>query len=211
VKSKLVTIGIAGGTGSGKTVLARAIASRLDPQDVAIIQHDSYYRDRSDLSPSERKKINYDHPDALETNLLIQHIKDLIAGNAVTIPNYDFSTHCRSDKWIQVNPGRAIILEGLLILANAELRELLDLKIFIDVSSDIRFIRRLQRDTIERNRTSGSLIKQYLSTVRPMHVKYVEPSKQYADIFISDAQNNMTIEAIVSLIKERAREVEYRN
>lgn len=208
MKAKPFIVGIAGGTGSGKTVLARAIANCLAPQDVAIIQYDSYYKDRSHLPSSEREKINYDHPDALETNLLIHHLKELIAGNTVHVPNYDFSTHCRSDKQIRVEPSKAVILEGVLILADAKLRELIDIKIFIDVSDDIRFIRRLQRDVMERSRTIDSVVGQYIETARPMHTKYVEPSKQYADIIISDAQNNMAIEAIVSLIKEK---VEYRN
>ena len=211
MKAKPFIVGIAGGTGAGKTILARAIADHINSKNVVIIQYDSYYKDRSHLPASEREKLNYDHPDALDTELLIQHLKELIAGNPAEIPVYDFATHCRSAERIQVNPVKIIILEGILLLANAKLRKLMDVKIFVDADPDIRFIRRLQRDVTERSRTIDSVVGQYIETAKPMHVKYVEPSKQYADIIISDAQNNMTIETIVSLIKEKAREVELRN
>lgn len=211
MKAKPITIGIAGGTGAGKTILAHAIADRINSKNVVIIQYDSYYKDRSHLPASEREKLNYDHPDALDTELLIQHLKELIAGNPAEIPVYDFATHCRSAERIQVNPVKVIILEGILLLANAKLCKLMDVKIFVDADPDIRFIRRLQRDVMERSRTIDLVVGQYIETAKPMHVKYVEPGKQYADIIISDAQNNMAIEAIVSLIKGKAREVEYRN
>lgn len=201
MKAKPIIVGIAGGTGAGKTVLARAVANWLDSQDVIIIQQDSYYRDRSDLSPSEREKLNYDHPDALETDLLIQHLKELIAGNTIEIPVYDFTTHCRSNQQVQINPVKVIILEGTLLLANVKLRKLIDVKIFVDTDDDIRFIKRLRRDINERRRNMESVIEQYLETVRPMHIEFVEPSRKYADIIIPEGHNPIATEMVVSMIK----------
>lgn len=203
MKTKPIIVGIAGGTGAGKTALARAIIDRINSQDVVIIQHDSYYKDRSHLPPPEREKLNYDHPNALDTDLLIQHLKELIKGNKIEIPVYDFTTHCRSDKLIQVKPAKVIILEGILLLANSKLRELMDVKIFVNADNDIRFIRRLQRDVKERNRSVDSVIKQYIKTTRPMHMEFVEPSKKYADTIVSDALNRTTIEAIVCMLKDK--------
>jgi uridine kinase len=208
MKAKPFIVGIAGGTGAGKTLLARAIASCIDSKDVILIQHDSYYKDRSGLSLSKREKLNYDHPDALDSELLIQHLKELIAGKPVEIPVYDFATHCRDVKGLLVTPAKVIILEGILLLSNANLCKLMDVKIFVDGNPDIRFIRRLQRDTMERGRTTDSVIGQYIETARPMHDKYVEPSKQYADIIIPNPKNNMAIDAIVNLIKRKAIDVE---
>lgn len=203
MKTKPIIVGIAGGTGAGKTIFARAIVDRLNSQDVVTIQYDSYYKDRSHLLPPEREKLNYDHPNALDTDLLIQHLKELIKGNKIEIPVYDFTTHCRSDKLIQVKPAKVIILEGILLLANSKLRKLMDLKIFVNADNDIRFIRRLQRDVKERNRSVDSVIKQYIKTTRPMHMEFVEPSKKYADTIVSDALNRTTIEAIVCMLKDK--------
>lgn len=205
MKAKPIIVGIAGGTGAGKTMLARAIVDRMNSQNVVTIQHDSYYKDRSHLPPSEREKLNYDHPHALETALLIQHLKELMAGNTVEIPVYDFATHCRSDKRIEVNPVKVIILEGILLLTNAKLRELMDVIILVDADDDIRFIRRLQRDVQERNRKLDSVIKQYVETVKPMHIEFVEPSKKHADTIVSDALNHTAIETIVCMIKNKAK------
>jgi uridine kinase len=208
MEAKPFIVGIAGGTGAGKTLLARAIGSCIDSKDVILIQHDSYYKDRSGLSLSKREKLNYDHPDALDSELLIQHLKELIAGKPAEIPVYDFATHCRGVKGLLVTPAKVIILEGILLLSNANLCKLMDVKIFVDGNPDIRFIRRLQRDTMERGRTTDSVIGQYIETARPMHDKYVEPSKQYADIIIPNPKNNMAIDAIVNLIKRKAIDVE---
>jgi len=201
MKAKPITIGIAGGTGSGKTVLVHAIVEHMNSQDVVTIQYDSYYKDRSHLHPSEREKLNYDHPNALDTDLLIQHLNELIAGNTIEMPVYDFATHRRSDEQVQINPAKVIILDGILLLANAKLRKLLDFKIFVDADDDIRFIRRLQRDMKGRQRTIESVINQYMKTVRPMHIEFVEPSKKYADIIVPNVENNTAVEAIVRMVK----------
>lgn len=196
-------IGIAGGTGSGKTVLAHTLAGLIDSKNVAIIQYDSYYKDRNHLPVPERAKVNYDHPDALDTELLIQHLRELIAGNPAEIPVYNFATHCRNAKRIIVHPVKVIILEGILLLAKAELREFLDIKVFVDVDPDMRFIHRLERDMMGRSRTIDSVIKQYIETSKPMHTKYVEPTKQYADIIISDVKNSTEINILINAIKAK--------
>lgn len=200
MNSKSVIIGIAGGTGAGKTVLMQSIVEHLNSHDVVSIQYDSYYKDKKHLPPSERKIFNYDHPSALNTELLIQHLNELIVGNAVEIPVYDFATHCRSDNSLTIKPAKVIILDGILLLANAKLRKLIDIKIFMEVDNDIRFIRRLQRDLKERNRKVESVIKQYVETVKPMHMRFVEPSKKYADIIIPQGCNPVVVDMIVSLI-----------
>jgi len=199
-KNKPLIIGIGGGTGSGKTTILDAIAKNLDSRNVITIQHDSYYRDRSHLPLRETEKINYDHPDALETDLLVQHLKDLIAGNKIEIPLYDFTTHTRQEKGNIVSPAKVIIIEGHLVFADRALRELLDLKIYIDTDDDIRFIRRLQRDIKDRDRSMESVIQQYIKTVRPMHKEFVEPSKEYADIIISGVQNTIVTDMLISMI-----------
>ena len=203
MKEKPIIVGIAGGAGAGKTILARAIVAFMNSRDVVIIQHDCYYKDRSRLPPSEREKLNYDHPDALDTNLLVRDVKQLMAGNEVEIPLYNFASHCRTDEHILVAPAKTIVLEGILLLVNAELRELMDVKVFVDADNDVRFIRRLQRDIKERSRNVDSVIKQYIETVRPMHIKFVEPSKKYADIIVPDALNQTAIEAIVRMVRDR--------
>jgi len=200
VRTKPFIIGIAGGTGSGKTTVVNAITQNVDSQSVVTIQHDSYYRDRSHLPPLEREKINYDHPDALETDLLIRHLKGLVLGQRVEIPLYDFATHTRKEKGHIMAPAKVIIIEGLLIFADSELRELLDLKIFIDTDDDIRLIHRLQRDTKDRDRSMESVIQQYMETVRPMHNQFVEPSKKYADKIVPGEQNAKAIDMLTSII-----------
>lgn len=201
-----VIVGVAGGTGSGKSTVVRQIYEKLGPDDVVILQHDSYYLDRGHLSMEERGKINYDHPDALETTLLINHLKQLLAGESVDIPNYDFSLHVRQKEYRRVDPCKIIIVEGILILANEELRKLFDIKIFVDTDADIRFIRRMERDILDRARTRESVVKQYMESVRPMHIAYVEPSKMYADLIIPEGGYNlvavdMIITKIQSIIK----------
>lgn len=186
-----LVIGIAGGSGSGKTTVAQAILQRVGPDQIAFLQHDSYYKDLSGLPPAQRAEVNFDHPHSLETNLLIHDISALRDGKPVEVPIYDFATHSRTSRTFTVAPRRVILVEGILIFAEAALREIFDVKIFVDTDSDIRFIRRLQRDISERGRTTDSVIRQYQATVRPMHLEFVEPSKRYADIIIPEGGYNM--------------------
>jgi uridine kinase len=200
---KPIIIGLAGGTGSGKTIVARAILERVGPDRVAYIQHDSYYKDLSHLPPVDRPKVNFDCPDALETELLVKHLKELLGGNAVEVPVYDFKNHIRTNKTRHVEPKPVIIVEGILIFTDKRLREMMDVKIYVEADADIRFIRRLARDITERGRTVHSVINQYLTTVRPMHLKFVEPSKRHADLIIPKGGfNEVAIEIIVAKVKE---------
>ena len=185
-----LTIGIAGGSGSGKTTVAQEILQRVGPDKIAYIQHDSYYKDLSGLPPTQRAEVNFDHPNSLETELLIEHIVSLRDGKPVEVPIYDFATHSRTSQTYTAQSRRVIIVEGILIFAEPELRKLFDVKIFVDTDADIRFIRRLYRDITERGRTTESVIKQYQSTVRPMHLEFVEPSKRYADVIIPEGGFN---------------------
>ena len=199
---KPVIIGVAGGTGSGKTTVVQEIMLGLGTDDVEVIQHDFYYRDRSHLSPEEREGINYDHPDALETEFLVRHLQELREGRPVEIPVYDFTTHTRKGIAETVYPKRVIIVEGILILVDAALRELMDIKVFVDTDADTRFIRRLQRDIAERGRTMESVIQQYSSTVKPMHLEFVEPSKRYADIIVPEGgYNQVAVDMLITKIR----------
>ncbi|MGE5776825.1 MAG: uridine kinase [Chloroflexota bacterium] len=186
-----LVIGIAGGSGSGKTTVAQEILQRVGPDRIAFLQHDSYYKDLSGLPPAQRVEVNFDHPNSLETELLIQHIASLRDGKSVEVPIYDFSIHTRTAKTFTVQPRRVILVEGILIFVEAALRGMFDVKIFVDTDSDMRFIRRLERDIAERGRTTESVIKQYQLTVRPMHLEFVEPSKRYADIIIPEGGHNV--------------------
>jgi uridine kinase len=197
-------IGIAGGTGSGKTLVAEMVIKDLGGQSVTIIQQDSYYKDLSHLSFEERSRRNFDHPDAVDISLLISQIMDLLQGRAIDRPIYDFSKHIRSKKTEPINPQSIVILEGILILYYPELREMMDIKIFVDTDPDIRFIRRLERDLESRGRSMKSVIEQYISTVRPMHLEFVEPSKRYADIIIPEGGYN---EVAVDLLKTKIRSI----
>jgi uridine kinase len=204
--SEPLVIGIAGGSGSGKTTVAQEILQRVGPDRIAFLQHDSYYKDLSGLPPAQRAEVNFDHPNSLETELLIQHIIALRDGKAVEIPIYDFSTHSRTGQTYTVHPRPVIVVEGILIFTEPALRDLFDVKIFVDTDSDIRFIRRLERDLKERGRTTESVIKQYQATVRPMHLEFVEPSKRYADIIIPEGGHNtaaldMVVARIEALLK----------
>ena len=183
-------IGIAGGSGSGKTTVAQAILERVGADKIAFLQHDSYYRDLGGLPPAQRAELNFDHPNSLETALLVEHILALRSGRPVEVPIYDFSTHSRTSKTFTVAPRRVIMVEGILLFADTALRDLFDLKIFVDTDPDLRFIRRLQRDITERGRSTESVIKQYQATVRPMHLDFVEPSKRYADVIIPEGGYN---------------------
>jgi uridine kinase len=201
-----LVIGIAGGSGSGKTTVAQEILQRVGPDRIAFLQHDSYYKDLSGLPPRQRAEVNFDHPNSLETDLLIEHIAALRDGSPVEVPIYDFATHSRTAQTFTVQPRRVILVEGILIFTEAALREMFDVKIFVDTDSDMRFIRRLERDIAERGRTTESVIKQYQSTVRPMHLEFVEPSKRYADVIIPEGGFNtaaldMVVARVDSLLK----------
>ena len=197
-----IIIGIAGGSGSGKTTVVRRLTASLGIAQVTVLEHDRYYRDRSELRLEERAALNYDHPDSLETDLLVQHVRALKAGETVQVPQYDFARHNRLDERETVSPRAAIIVEGILIFADAGLRTLMDVKVFVDADDDTRFIRRLQRDIAERGRTVASVIDQYLGTVKPMHLEFVEPSKRYADIIVPQGgHNDVAIEMLLTLAR----------
>jgi uridine kinase len=197
-----IVIAVAGGTASGKTTVANEILRRVGAEHIACIPHDAYYRDLSHLPPSERAKVNFDHPDSLETDLLIQHVKDLRAGRAVEIPVYDFTTHTRTQRTRRVEPARVILVEGILVFVEPHLRELFDVKLYVDSDADERFIRRLRRDIEKRGRTVESVCEQYLGTVRPMHLEFVEPSKRYADVIIPGGGfNEVAIEMVAARVR----------
>lgn len=182
-------VGIAGGTGSGKTTVAHKLAASM-PGRAVTIEHDAYYRDQAHLTFEERTRINYDHPASLESDLLAQHLRALRDGKAVDIPIYDFATHTRAAATRHIEPARVVIVEGILVFAEAVLREQMDIKIFVDTDSDIRLIRRIRRDLEQRGRTFQSVRDQYYSTVRPMHIEHVEPSKRWADLIVPEGGNN---------------------
>lgn len=197
-----LVIGIAGGSGSGKTTVAQEILKRVGADRIAYLQHDSYYKDLSTLPAVQRAEINFDHPDSLENELLIRHVSMLRNRQPVDVPIYDFSTDRRTERTFRVMPHRVILVEGILIFTDRELRELCDVKIFVDTDADIRFIRRLQRDISERGRTTESVINQYLHTVRPMHLEFVEPSKRYADVIIPEGGfNTAALDMVVARIE----------
>jgi uridine kinase len=185
-----LVLGIAGGSGSGKTTVAHKLAAAMPTHRCITIEHDAYYRDQSHLSADERAKINYDHPDSLESSLLATHLKALRAGETVQVPIYDFATHTRRVETRTVAPARVIIVEGILVFTEAQLREHMDIKIFVDTDSDIRLIRRIRRDLEQRGRTFQSVRDQYYATVRPMHIEHVEPSKRWADLIVPEGGDN---------------------
>jgi uridine kinase len=197
-------IGICGGTGSGKTTVATSILEKVSAKDVVFIQQDSYYRNLKDLPLDYRQLANFDHPDALDNDLLVHHIRKLKTGEAVELPIYDFKTHTRLHDTLRIEPQPIVIVEGILIFADPRLLEQLDIKVFVDTPDDIRFIRRLRRDIAERGRTVESVIEQYLATVRPMHMQFVESSKRYADVIIPEGGHNLvSIDLISGKIRER--------
>ena len=198
-------IGVAGGSGSGKTTVVRRIVDSLGLEHVTLLQHDRYYRDRNDLRLEERAALNYDHPNSLETDLLVRHVQQLRAGKPVDVPQYDFTRHARLSETETFQPRRALIVEGILVFTDAALRDLMDIKVFVDTDSDTRFIRRLQRDVAERGRTMESVIDQYLSTVRPMHLEFVEPSKRYADVIIPlGGHNTVAVDLLLTMLRSVA-------
>ncbi len=197
-----IVIGVAGGTGSGKTTVARQILDRVGAEHIAYIPHDAYYRDLSHLPLEERVRVNFDHPDSLETELLIEHLKALRSGRPVEIPIYDFTTHTRTTQTRHVEPASVVLVEGILVFAEPRLREMFDVKLYVDTDADVRFIRRLRRDIEERGRSVESVCEQYLATVRPMHLEFVEPSKRYADVIIPEGGfNEVAIEMVAARIR----------
>jgi len=201
-----LVIGIAGGSGSGKTTVAQVILQRVGPERISFLQHDAYYKDLSGLPPVQRAEVNFDHPNSLESELLIRHIEQLKRGRAVEVPIYDFAAHSRTERTFTVQPRGVILVEGILLFAEPALRELFDVKLFVDTDSDIRFIRRLQRDIAERGRTTDTVIHQYLTTVRPMHLEFVEPSKRYADVIIPEGGfNTAALDMVVARIETMLR------
>jgi len=189
-QSQITVVGIAGGTGSGKTTLSELILDNIGRDRMAYLPHDAYYRDRKDLPLEERAKLNYDHPDSLETELMVEHILQLKAGKPIEMPVYDFTTHSRKNATVHVEPRRLLLVEGILIFAEKTLRQLFDMKIYVDTDPDLRIIRRLTRDIEERGRTLQTVIDQYLQTVRPMHLEFVEATKRYADIIVPEGGLN---------------------
>ncbi len=196
-------IGICGGTGSGKTTLARKIIESVGRANVILVEQDSYYRNLADMPLDERRQANFDHPDSIDSEMLMNHLKRLRLGQPIEMPIYDFKSHTREDETEHIEPKPVVIVEGILIFAETRIAELLDVKVFVDTPDDIRFIRRLKRDIAERGRTTESVIEQYFATVRPMHFEFVEPSKRNADIIIPENGNpNIGIEFICSKIRE---------
>jgi uridine kinase len=205
---KSFVIGVAGGSGSGKTTVVRRIVDSLGPEQVTLLDHDRYYRDRNDLRLEERAALNYDHPDALETDLLVRHVRELKSGKPVDVPQYDFTRHARLPETETFQPRRALIVEGILVFTDAALRDLMDIKVFVDTDSDTRFIRRLQRDVAQRGRTMESVIDQYQSTVKPMHLEFVEPSKRYADVIIPlGGHNTVAVDLLLTMLRSVAKPV----
>jgi len=201
-------IGISGGTGSGKTTVANRILESVSADEVVFIQQDLYYRNLKDMPLDYRNAANFDHPDALDNDLLINHLKKLKSGEPVELPIYDFRTHARLPATTRIQSKPIVILEGILIFAEPRLREQLDIKVFVDTPDDIRFIRRLRRDIAERGRTLDSVIEQYIATVRPMHIQFIEPSKRYADVIIPEGGHNLvSIDLISGKIRERLASV----
>lgn len=198
-----ILIGITGGTGSGKSTIADEIYSSFSDECIAMIQQDMYYKDQSHLTMEERVKTNYDHPRAFDNDLMVEHLKALINGEAIEKPIYDFAEHNRSKETVTVESKRIIIVEGILVLEDERIRDLLDIKVYVDTDADIRILRRLVRDIEERGRTVDSVIEQYLSVVRPMHMQFIEPTKRNADIIVPEGgQNKVAIDILVSKIKD---------
>ena len=196
---KPIVFGVAGGTASGKTTVARSILDQVGAHRVAYLPHDAYYRDMSHLPLEQRAQQNYDHPDALESDLLARHIRELCAGRAIQLPVYSFADYVRKTETVTVEPAPVVLVDGILIFAEPELRDLMDIKIFVDVEADIRLIRRIERDTRERGRTLSSTIFQYLDTVWPMDLEFVQPSRRYADVILpGGGQNRVAIEMVVA-------------
>ncbi len=197
-------IGICGGTGSGKTTIARSIVEAVGAKNVVLVEQDSYYRNLSDMPLDERHQANFDHPDSLDSDMLVNHILRLKQGRSIEMPLYDFATHTRSDEFETIEPKPVVIVEGILIFAEPRVLDLLDVRVFVDTPDDIRLMRRLRRDITERGRTFERTLEQYERTIRPMHYEFVEPSKRHADIIIPEgAQTGVTVEVLCGLVREK--------
>lgn len=194
-------IGVAGGSGSGKTTIAEAIAGKVGPDRSVLIQQDAYYRDLSHLPASERARVNFDHPDSLETELFVEQLRELRSGHPVKRPVYDFAHHVRTGEFEIIEPRPVLIVEGILVLVEPDLRDLMDVRIFVDTDGDLRLARRLERDVAERGRSVKSVLDQYLKTVRPMHLQFVEPSKRYADVVIPEGYNTNAVGVVTRMIE----------
>jgi uridine kinase len=199
--SRPLIIGVVGGSGSGKTTVARAIQEAMDVS-AAFLDQDGYYKDLAHLTLEERKKINFDHPDSIDADLLVAHLEQLSRGEAIEKPTYDFAAHTRAPGRVRVEPNPIVLVDGILLFADHRLRALFDIKVYVDVADDVRFIRRLERDVVERGRTMPDVIRQYMATVRPMHLEFVEPSKRYADVILPEGgQNRVAIEMIIARVQ----------
>ena len=197
-----VVIGIAGGSGSGKTTVQRRVMERFGPRRIALLDHDAYYRDLAHLAPEQRARFNFDHPDALETDLLVEHLDALLAGGSVEKPTYSFETHSRLADTETVEPRPVLLIDGILVLAEPALRERMDVKLYVDAAPDVRLMRRLERDIHERGRSVESVLEQYRRTVRPMHLEFVEPSKRHADVIIPrGGRNQVAIDMVLSRVQ----------
>jgi uridine kinase len=207
MQAKPIVVGVAGGSGSGKSTVVAQLVEALGTEQVAVVAQDHYYRDRADLAPEARRRINYDHPDAIDEPLLVAHVRALASGQAIERPTYDFVRHLREPRTVQVDPRPCVVVEGILVLDSASLRGLMDLKLFVDTDPDVRFIRRLLRDLEERGRTLPEVVAQYLESVRPMHLQFVEPSKRYADLILPEGGlNPVAIDVILARLRQALRD-----
>ena len=206
--SKPFVIGVAGGSGSGKSTVTRQVLASIGPEMAAVVMQDDYYLDQTPMSPQERHKTNYDHPDAFDWPLMMQHVQALRRGEPIEMPVYDFALHNRSSKTITVKPAPVIVIEGLFALYDAELRKMMSLKIFVDTAPDVRFIRRLQRDISERGRSTETVISQYLETVRPMHKQFIEPTKRHAHVILPHGANGPAVDIITTKVVTLIRDLD---
>lgn len=197
-----VVLGVAGGSGSGKSTVVREVRRLLGKGVARVLHHDAYYRDLAHLAFEDRAQVNFDHPGSLETELMVRHVRDLLEGRSVEVPTYDFATHTRSAVTERLHPSPVLILDGILVLADARLRDTMDLKVFVDTEPDIRLLRRIRRDVVKRGRTADSVIAQYEATVRPMHLEFVEPSRRFADLVVPEGgYNRVAVDLVVSRIR----------
>lgn len=206
-QNRPIVFGVAGGTASGKTTVAQSILAAVGASQVAYLAHDAYYKDMSHLPLAERAQLNYDHPQSLETDLMVHHVEQLLLAESVEVPIYDFTRHHRTSETKHINASPIILVEGILIFTHCRLRELMDIKVYVDSDPDVRFIRRMTRDMQERGRSLDSIVTQYLKTVRPMHLEFVEPSKRYADVIIPrGGMNQVALDMVVSRLMELLRQ-----
>ena len=206
--NKPFVIGVAGGSGSGKSTVTREVLASIGPEMAAVVMQDDYYLDQSHLSPEERRKTNYDHPDAFDWPLMVQHVQALRRGEAIEMPTYDFAQDNRASETVTVKPAPVIVIEGLFALYDADLRKMMSLKIFVDTAPDVRFIRRLQRDIAERGRSTENVIQQYLETVRPMHKQFIEPTKRRADVILPHGANGPAVDIITTKVVNVIRDLD---